>query len=528
MNRTTIAVLLLALLTACGGGSGVTPSVGSALPDRAVRHKVLARLTIKVPRRHRVHGRGAHYVSPATASLAYSVDANPQPPVAISPSSPNCTVKGPISYLQCSVNLALTPGNHSLSFTTKDANGNALSANTQVTFHAVVGSANTIRVTLGGVAASFGVYPPAVPQVIAESGGGFTIYGKVPLQFSIVPLDADGNAILGPGAPQPVVTTAPASMTMQTPAPNAPNLWTFTSSYAPSDPKVSKTSSIDVSATPVPDSGGSTISQSIPLALYVPWVYATSENGGDSVQVTDELGNVQTPAGSFPNLSSVNEIAYDSHNKLLYVNNGGTDKITFYDTNGNFKGSFSGSDQPGGIAFDPHNDLLYVTYFNTNTVSAYDEEGNLQSTPGGFPNTSYPWGIAYDSADRELIVANITGGINVYDEQGNQQSASGGFPNATNAYGLAYDPVNSWLYAINQNPAGVLAYDLTGNQQSLSGFGGLGGAPSSITYDPHTDWFYVGDCSGAGTPVRVYSSSGSAEALGGVFAAQVPGIAIAP
>jgi DNA-binding beta-propeller fold protein YncE len=523
MRRLTIAVFLTAL-TACSGG----PSSTVPLAPQAANHKVLARLTIEVPHRTRAHHRAGRYVSPATASLAYSVDGVTQTPVAISPGSPNCTVNGPISYLQCSVNLAIAPGNHLFSFTTKDANGNVLSANTHVTFTVVAGAVNTIPVTLGGVASSFAVYPPVAPQVVAGSGGGFTVYGKNALQFSIVPVDADGNAILGPGAPQPVVSSAPASMSMQTPAPIAPNLWTFTSTYVPTDPSVAQHSSISISATPVPNSGGGAISQSVPLSLYVPWIYATSENGGDSVQVTDEAGNLQTHSGSFPNLSSVNQIAYDSHNKQLYVANGGTHKITYYDTNGNYIGSFTGSDQPGGIAFDAHNDFLYVTYVNTNTVSVYDEIGNQQTTTGSFPGTNSPWPVTYDPNNRLIYVGNIVGGFNVYDEEGNQQSASGGFPNASNAYGSAYDPVNAWLFVINQNPAGVLAYDGQGNQQTLSGFGGLGDAPSSLAYDPHNDWFYVGDCSGNGTPVKAFSSSGAPEAAGGSWASQVPGITVAP
>jgi DNA-binding beta-propeller fold protein YncE len=521
--RIVLGALLVAGLVACTGGSNVSPAVAT----HAAR-TTLARLVIKVPPRKHARGRHARYISPATASLAYSIDGATQTPISISTSNPNCQVSGAIGYLMCAVNITVAPGRRTFSFTTLDANGKTLSANTQVVATIVAGAANQLAVTLGGVAASFAVYPPNVPQVTTLEAGGFAIYGKKALPFSIVPLDADGNAILGPGAPQPVVSAAPAGMTMQTPAPASPNLWTFTSTYAATDPSVAKQSAIAVSATPVPNSGGTTLSATIPLALYVPWIYATSENGGDSVQVTDELGNPQTISGSFPNLSSVNQIAYDSHNAQIYIANGGTHQITYYDTNGNYKGAWTGSDQPGGIAFDPHNNLLYVTYFNTNTVSVYDETGTQQTTTGGFSGTNYPWGVGYDPSNQFIYVSNIVGGVNAYDEQGNTQTTTGGFPNASNTYGIVYDPVNAWLFMINQNPGGVLAYDAQGNQQSLSGFSGLGSAPSSIAYDPHNDWFYVGDCSGSGTPVKAFSSSGAPEATGGSFAAQVPGITVAP
>jgi hypothetical protein len=268
---------------------------------------------------------------------------------------------------------------------------------------------------------------------------------------------------------------------------------------------------------------------SVPFALYVPWIYATSENGGDSISVTDELGNVQSPGGTFPNLSSVNGMVYDPHDKLLYVENGGTNAITYYDTTGNYKGSFAGSDQPGGIAFDPNNDFLYVSYFNTNTISVYDEQGNQQTTAGTFPGTSLPLGIAYDSANHEVFVANLGGHITAYDEQGNLLTPSGGFPNASDPAGTAYDPLGASLLVANQTEPIILGYDAQGNQKSLDGFSsGLGSTPTSITYDPHNDWFYVGDCSGGGTPIRVYSSNGTQQALTGNFAAQVPGITVVP
>ncbi|HTA39734.1 MAG TPA: SMP-30/gluconolactonase/LRE family protein [Candidatus Acidoferrales bacterium] len=532
MRRFGIAALLAAGIAGCsGGGSPMLPA-----SRQAPSGTVLARLTIKVPHRTRAHRRG-HYVSPATASLAYAVDGVTQTPVTISPSSPNCKVNGPISYLQCSVNLSIKPGNHTFAFTTKDAAANVLSANTHVTFNVVAGSSNTIPVTLGGVASSLAVYPPAVPQVVVGSGGGFTVYGKNALQFSIVPLDADGNAILGPGAPQPVVSAAPVSMTMKTPAPIAPNLWTFTSTYAPTDPSVAKVSSISISATPVPNSGGATVSATIPLALYVPWIYATSENGGDAVVVTDEGGTAQPVSGTFPNLSSVNGIAYDPHNGFLYVENGGTSNITVYDLQGRQQtvaGSFQngGPDQPGGIVFDPHDNLLYVTYFSSDSVSAFDEQGRLQTTSGAFANLTNPIGIAYDGADRALYVANAAGSVTAYDEQGVQKALPGGFPNLTAPAGLAYDSIDAFLFVTNTNfgggaPGSITVYDTQGNQQTVSGsFPGLGQGPTSIAHDPHNDWFYVGDCSGA--PVHAFDANGNQQTLSGTPSTYVPGIAIVP
>jgi DNA-binding beta-propeller fold protein YncE len=537
VRRFAIAALVAVALDACSGaGSTFVPSA----PQHPSKRTVLAHLVIEVPPRRHVRERHAHYISPSTATLAYSIDGVTETPVSISTSNPNCAVNGPIGYLQCSVNLSLLPGGHVLSFTTKDAGGNVLSSNTQVASIVKVGTANTISVTLGGVAASFAVFPPVAPQVAVLAGGGFAIYGKKPLTFSIVPRDIDGNAILGPGAPQPVVAAAPAGMTMQTPPPAAPNLWTFASTYVPADPTVAKISSIAVAATPVPNSGGTVLSATIPLSLYVPWVYASTEASGDAIAVTDEFGNTQSVSGTFPNLSSVNGIAYDPHNGLLYVENGGTNAITVYDVQGHQRtvsGTFqdAGPDAPVGIVFDPHNNMLYATYATANSVAAFDEQGHLQATSGSFPNLTQPVGIAYDAADQELFVTSLGGRVTAYDEQGNPMTLSAGaFPNVNAPGGVAYDPIGALLYVANTafvgGTGGVTVYDVKGSQIIVSGsFGGLGPTPTSIAYDAHNDWFYVGDCSSmTPTPIRVFAANGDAESVSGTFATRVPGITIVP
>jgi hypothetical protein len=530
--RFVFAVMLAAGIAGCSGTGSVSPVVH---PQSA--RTALARLVIKVPHKH-ARGHRARYVSPATASLAYSVDGVAQTAVAIAVSDPNCRVGEPISYLTCTVTLSLPPGPHTFSFTTLDASANVLSANTHVVTTIVAGAANTIPVTLGGVAASFALYPPNVPQVSALGEGGFAVYGKKALSFSIVPLDADGNAILGPGAPQPVVATTPSSMTMQTPAPSAPNQWTFTSTYAPADPGVAHAASLAISATPVPDSGGSTLSKTIPLSLYTPWIYVSSENGGDSITATDETGTPQTLSGTFPNLNSVNGIAYDPHNHLLYAENGGTPGITAYNSQGvqqTVSGTFqnAGSNAPYGIVFDPHNNVLYVTYANAASVAAFTEQGVLVATAGGFPNLNYPIGIAYDSLNHDLYVASsaIIGGsasITVYDEQGNQVAVSGAFPGLDEPVGIAYDSRTDSLYVTNISNASITAYDPQGNQRTIGGFGGLGTGPVSAAYDAHSDWFYVGDCAVASRPVRAFDSNGVPQTLTSTLPKDVPGITVAP
>ena len=194
MRRFAIAAIVAAALAACSGG---THAIVPPAPQQPAKRTVLARLVINVPPRGHVRGRHSHYISPSTASLAYALDGVPQTPVAISTSNPDCTVNGPIGYLQCSVNLSVQPGQHTFSFTTKDSGGQVLSSNTHVVSTVKVGTANKIPVTLGGVAARSCFFACGSWGHRVRGRRLRAIYGKSALQFSIVPRDIDGNAILG-------------------------------------------------------------------------------------------------------------------------------------------------------------------------------------------------------------------------------------------------------------------------------------------------------------------------------------------
>lgn len=512
-RNSLVAAIFLVVATACSNATNsVVPSQPSA-PSAALRkHQALAKLVIKVPPctkrdRHCRRHRRDRFVSPATASLSYKVDAGSSVAVDLSTSNPNCTVAGPISYLQCVVVLALTPGQHTLSFTTYDqagATGNVLSANTDVSFGVVMGQVNQIPVTLGGVAASLEIFPPNVAQVSGNQFGGYTIYGPAPLGFSIVPLDADNNFIVGPGAPQPRAT-APANMSLSTPAPAAPNTWTLTSTYQPSDPATAASSSFTAVATPVPNSGGSTVTATVPLTLYQPWLYVVNNDNGSSpsmtvtdelgnavsvsgfsglgnpaipaydpqtgwiyvtdytnnaIHVYDRLGNAQSPGGSFMSLNTPIGIAYDSNNGYLYVVNNGNDTMTYYDGQGNKIGSFSiDTHSPQRVAFNSSNDQLYVTNIGNNTISAYTESGTPVTLDGNQQGLLGADGITYDSHDGFLYVANNAGTsqVSAYNAVTTQQSFA--FLTGSSLGDVTYDPNGGLLYVSSYSSGNVYGFN---------------------------------------------------------------------
>jgi hypothetical protein len=524
--RRVFALALFALIAACSSSGGQPPLTSTVTAPLApeLRH-AKARLVIKVPPRKRArHERGARYVSPATASLKYQIDSQPIQTVAITPSNPNCQVVGPISYLQCSISLILAPGRHTFAFSTFDANGALLSADTDVTYMVKAGQANDIPVILGGVAASLAIVP-LTPGVTGSQNSGFNVYGNSPQRFSIVPVDSDDNVILGPGEPQPVAQSTPSGMVLSSPSPASPNIWTLTSTYQATNPTVPSSATLTVSATPVPDSGGSLVSANAQLALYQPWIYVNSCTSACTITAYDEQGNEKTlPGGSFPNLpQAIGAMLYDSNNQHIYVSGISNSAVTAYDDMGAqqvlVSGAFADVAVPFGMAFDSNKDWIYVVDTGPGMLTAYDEQGNQQTLSGGWLNADGPFGAAFDPQHNWIYVTSSANTVRVYDEQGNQQTTSGSFNGFTNTpYHIAYDGLNDSFYVTSKSSS-ILAFDDQGNSQTLKGnWSGLALA-EGIAYDPYDGWLYVAD-NGSNT-VRVYDQQGNAQTITGTF----PGLA---
>ena len=528
-------LIFVALLVGCSRyGSGPLPQ--AAAGDSAVRSapKASIRFVIKIPKRHR---RGSHYISPATRSI--SIEVYDATHTTLQSTTVGNLVTGSLACVpayggeECTVSVPATPGHHTLDLTTYDqtgATGHALSGFVDFPTIVLAGKANSIPLTLGGLAASFNIVPSSA-QATFSTATGLSIVGTKPQQFTIAALDADGDTIVGAGAPTPVVDATPTSTTLLAPQPASPTVWTLTSTYTTgTNPTIPGVEAISVTATPVPGSGGATLHATIPLKLYDPWIYvvdstartlfAFDESGQSKavggvflginvpydatyvpttnrVYVSDEavsvmrtydvLGTAETPGAStpFPNLSAPYQSAFDSHDGLLYVPNYGNNTITAYDAQGNQQtvpsfnlgGSFL--NEPDAIACDPNNGFLYIANYGANTAAAYNEQG-IQETDQTttFKNLSSPAGLAFDSHNSFIYVANsalANHAITAYSENGAQQTLGGGFGGAAYSGGIAYDPYDGILYVTNSLSASVTAYDEQGNQQTLGAgaFSGL-------------------------------------------------------
>jgi hypothetical protein len=529
-----LALGLLFGLAACSQtGNPVVPGTPGAAPQH--RSSVRAHLVINVPREPKRHRR-ARYVSPATASLAYSIDGIVQTPVPVATSNPNCTVAGQ-TYLQCSIAFRVAPGPHTFSFTAKDSNGVPLSANTNFPFTVRTGVANALAVTLGGIAASLAVLPANSLAVSGSQYGGFRIVGNAPQKIDIVPMDVDGNIMVGPGAPHPVVAATPVSMTVGTAPSSAPNTWTLTSTYTTApDPTVPRASKLTISATPVPNSGGATVTTSIPLALYQPWIYV-EDTVHDNVLAYDEQGNAKPLTNPISGLGEPTGLLYDPHNGLIYVssNNFGactTNCITAYQPNGTsyaFSSAtpFAGAAGPGGLAFDPLSNDIYIDYYANpgGSVAAFDEQGNAATLGGTFPGISASYALAHDSNEDWFYAANCSpAAVNAYTSQGAAKALTGNggspFPHLTNPDGITFDQNTNWFYIDNCDPTNgtITAYDEEGNQQTLTGNPQGIRQGWGITFDPYDNLLYVAndDNGSLVTPkVTVYDERGTHQTLTG-------------
>lgn len=543
MRRCSVWLLLLATaaVAACsGGGSG---SAGlSALPPAQTsktggtphKHRVIARFSVKVPpAAHARQGRHGHYVSPATATIGIQVGTAQAQFFGVSATSPGCHDAGG-GYVACTFDVPVTgPGTVTFNFTAYDARrgagvrrhgavltGNILSQYLGLTFTVPAGVTSVnVPVTLQGVAASLHVFAPGIPQVAGSELSGFSVFGKKPVTFSIVAEDADGNMILGPGAPGISATLNNAEGTFVQSS-SAPNLFTFTSSYAPTDPSIPLAASIDAQATPDPHVTSSVqpVTAHADLAQYTPWIYVADYSG--HVYVYDEQGKAQTLHGAFGSLQAPAGIGYDQHDNAVFVSDDtGPKSLRVYTTRGKFikPGTYGGPPPVGyakGMAYSPGDSLMYVASPAAGSLLLFDASLNSYKTPSGAFSIDTPMSLAYDPFDERFFVASQfgTGLVQAFDGAGNAVGSP--IASVDQPSGIAFDTNNDNVYVANQGNGNIGVYDY--NLQTVGIPFPAFSSPSSILYDPFDGLIYIGD-SNMHT-IKAFDENGNPQTLSGAFA----------
>jgi hypothetical protein len=191
--RQTLLFAACLVLAGCSGGGGHAVPGPSRSAGATTRYPVT--IKIDVPRTSTSSGaRKPAYISPATTQLTLDIQtgcpgactnvSGYPTTVALTPTSAGCT--STLASTNCQLTgISLTAGNYTLTLTTADASGTTLSTAQQIAFTVAEGQANTISLTLSGVPTSIiaSVLNANAPNVLVEA------------------LDADGNIIVGPGAP---------------------------------------------------------------------------------------------------------------------------------------------------------------------------------------------------------------------------------------------------------------------------------------------------------------------------------------
>ena len=503
MRRPHLSVLLAlaSLLSACGGGASQPPGIA---PVTAAGATGTARFVITVPSAQSVPQsarRSPAYIATTTASItidvkphgsATSISGYPQT-ANLTATSAGCT--STLVSTQCTIAYQLGPQSYDLSFTTFDGmngTGNQLSAAQTVQVTIVEGAVNTVPIALGGI--------PTAVRVVASAGAVtgsqnsvFTLPPSATGNVTVYGVDADGNVILGAGAPAVTASSSSGQVTVTPPSSSLPNTVQLTTTSATAIARVTAT------VTPVAGTGTGAVSTAFTVQVpTLPLIYV-ADYGSSSVFVYDGLGNKLTPSGGFIGINLPYAIAFDQANGIVYVGGGNsTFFLKAFDRNGTSQavsGTFPGATSSNvlSLTYVPANQLIYdVNLYET--VAAYDANGNAKTlTPGTF-STIGSHAFAYDPSNGYLYSA--SGTVYAYDVNGTHETLSGTFPGlSSGALSVAYNGFNGFLYVTSVYPSMVLAFDQNGNAVSLSGtfpnIDGNSNQPQAIAADAVTGHVFV-------------------------------------
>jgi hypothetical protein len=237
------------ILTACGGGSG--SMTGPSQPIPAAPSEALTPLTLRIDRPASATNavKRAQYVSPATQSLVYVITdpsgnavTGGSGYVNLTTASNYCSSAGALQPLTCSVSLPIAiaqTGTYTFNVATYDAQQSAsctpagtpacsgtLLSRASIGSTLTVGAANSVSLTLAGVPASIRIFPAS--NLTMTSGTTFSIAGAGAHPFLAQALDADGNVIVGTGAPSFTISLSGFPGTLTQPSSSSPNQFSIT------------------------------------------------------------------------------------------------------------------------------------------------------------------------------------------------------------------------------------------------------------------------------------------------------------
>lgn len=455
--RTFCLAAAAGILSACTAGTNSTlPGAPSNTSTQratsasayAGRRKGKLVLRIKIPKRRRHHHRrGPKYVSAATAgmTIAFAGPTSVVETIGLTPTSPNCT-PGANGATSCTVSVVLAPcpsasSCYSGAIVTYDeidcvANGNAcyvppganaLSANQDIAFSIAAGRSNAIALTLDGIPTSVALLPLPPSTLSGTSpGNAFTISkcATTAQNVEVVGLDADGNQIVGPGAPtSPTLSSNSTALTVVSPAPS-PSSAAFqlvppATLASATIPNANTVVQLTGGSTPLSDSGTSAVSSPvsvtfnddvcgvmteypIPTASSDP--YGITEGGNEMLWFTEKsgskIGRIST-AGSIMEFATTTAssgpegIAAAGDGALWFAENS-VNKVGRSETVGRITNEYAltSGNGPMGIAPGPGGVTLWFTDNASNKIGVIETNGTILARFAVTTASSAPAGIA--------------------------------------------------------------------------------------------------------------------------------------
>ena len=534
-----VLVLATCALSGCGGGSRLVtlPNTARALlPNGSLTN---ARVVIHIPARQTLAAaaRNPQYISAATHSVTIGVDSSTPTVQNLTPTSPNCSTGG--GELTCIVSIVATISAHVFTFKTYDqinAGGAALSVNS-LSQTLVANSLNDVNITLAGIPTALSITAVPSPSIVGSSASGFQFVSAMTQTLVVNALDADGNIMLGPGAPvlaANATSVQAGSAIVVNPVAGNPNEFTVGSSGLGS-------ATFSASATPTSALAGAPIVAAAALSsTTLTTTLAGKLNQSGFVDGTNSGALFNSPSS----------VTYDPLTSDLYV----ADSSNFVIRQTTIAGvvtTIAGAGTPGfadgtgasakfsggqvGITYAANTATLYVDDWNNCAIRALTPAGAVTTIAGAFPpggpvcgyldgngtnaRVSGSNGITYDSNNGSLYITDANCAIRQVSTSGTVTTIAGAYPVATcgsvdgigtaarfgNVKGIAYDSSDGALYVIDASyctirrvtTLGVVttfagstgSCTLTDGTGIAAGFSG----PVAITYDADNGNLYVGD-----------------------------------
>ncbi|MBV8435556.1 MAG: hypothetical protein JO029_14855 [Candidatus Eremiobacteraeota bacterium] len=268
MTTRSIGFLASISFAACGIGACSNGFAPGAVPAQSQTATGSLSIRVRVPARaHSARRKSANYISKATAGIAIAI-AGPtrvNKVASLLPSGTGCTAGS--AGTTCTLTIpslkpcATAANCYTASIATYDAvsgcpvacsvaGAKELSANQNLPFRIAKGRSNAIRITLDGVPVALAVVPAAGSSLSGSVGSGFALSKCGSDGVSVFGVDADGNDILGAGAPVPsLVSDDTSKLSVSTPPPSNPNLFTIVRPSPP--PNAHTTVHLTAGATPL-------------------------------------------------------------------------------------------------------------------------------------------------------------------------------------------------------------------------------------------------------------------------------------